>query len=111
MEHLAELRRRFPKFNKTTLIGRVSAVSANPEAGEITLGFEAISPPDETFKITAKIPCKAEHIPGETLWYSELWEEGRLIALEGPFEVSGGVLTMIGPDVNLISAAASGESF
>lgn len=94
-----ELTQKFPRLNKTTLIGRIAAVSANPEAGEITLSFDAIIPPEESFKVSAKIPCQLEHLPGETLWYSELWEGRRLIALEGPFGVSGGVLTMLGPDI------------
>lgn len=98
-----ELTQRFPRLNKTTLIGRIAAVSANPETLEITLGFEALVPPSEVMKVSARIPCKAEHLSGEALWYSELWDGKRLIALEGAFGVSGGVMTMLGPDVTLLS--------
>lgn len=96
-----QVRKNNPHLNRTTLVGRIRSVSADPDREEIILGFEPLHPPEPPFKINAVIPCSKAHIASETHWYAKLWKKGRVITIEGEFFVMEGVLSMSQPDVGL----------
>jgi hypothetical protein len=102
-EFFAGLGKSFPRLNKTTLVGQITSVAANPAHMEILLGFRARMDPTNHFQVNASIPCSEEHMAEETLWYAKLWKKERFIALEGAFHIAEGVFTMTAPDVTPIS--------
>lgn len=104
-----DIEKAHPGINKTTIVGRIVSVSADPSREVITLGLEAINPPSAPFQIKASIPCSNGHMAHETHWYAKLWKKERLVVLEGAFSVIDGVITMTAPDVTPVSRRAIPE--
>ena len=102
-ESYSELEKNYPRLNKTSLLARITSVSANPACNEILLGLEAITDSSPPFKAFASIPCTNGHLASETVWYAKLWKKGRLILFEGSFRFNDGLLTMIAPDITPVT--------